>query len=82
VSRTSYVFTQRLGAYLRDEGSAGLMVRSARCDGTNAAVLTPTVLSNVRDRCFLTYRCSPAEDAVSVLRQDRIVLRVTPSTLY
>lgn len=81
VSRTSYVFTQRLGAYLRDEGSAGLMVRSARCEGMNAAVFSPTVLSNVRDRCFLTYRCNPAEDVVSVLRQDRVVLRVTPSTL-
>ncbi len=82
VSRSSYVFTQRLGAYLRDEGSAGLMVRSARCDGTNAAVFSPTVLSNVRDRCFLTYRCNPMHDSVTVERATgRRLMEILPSAL-
>lgn len=83
VSRTSYVFTQRLGAFLRDEGSAGLMVRSARCEGTNTAMFTPTTLSNVRERCFLSYRCSPAKDSVVVERQaGRRFMEVMPSGLY
>jgi len=83
VSRTSYVFTQRLGAYLRDEGSAGLMVRSARCEGMNAAVFTPDILSNVRDRCFLTYECNPSGGPVRALRDRRKpLLSILPETLY
>ncbi len=83
VSRTSYVFTQRLGVHLRDGGAPGLLVRSARSDGINAAVFSAEALSNVRDRCYLTYRCNPAADSVVVERQaGRRFMEVMPSGLY
>jgi hypothetical protein len=54
--RASYAFTQRLGRYLHEQDQNGLLVRSARCEGTNAAVFKPQRLSNVRHRTYLTYR--------------------------
>jgi hypothetical protein len=54
--RASYAFTQRLGRYLHEQDQNGLLVRSARCEGTNAAVFKPQRLSNVRHRAYLTYR--------------------------
>lgn len=83
LSRTSYVFSQNLGAYLHAQGHHGILAPSARCEGTNAAVFRPDGLSHVRDRCFLTYRCNPTLDAVTVERQrGRTWLTLSPSTLY
>jgi hypothetical protein len=83
VSRTSYRFTQALGRYLHEQGQNGLLVKSARCDGTNAAVLNAQRLSNVRDKLFLTYRINPARDRAIVEREvDRPWLTIVPSTLY
>lgn len=82
VSRSSYADTQRLGAYVYAQDGNGLVVRSARCDGINAAVLRPQRLSNVRDRCFLTYRLNPRRDTFVAERTPRRKwLAVTPSTL-
>src|SRR4051812_48438771 len=49
VHRASYAFTQSLGAHMRKQGASGLLVRSARCAGTNAAIFRPEPLSAVRE---------------------------------
>lgn len=83
VSRTSYGFTQALGRYLHEQGQNGLLVKSARCDGINAAVFNPQRLSNVRDKLFLTYRINPARDRAVVERDvGSPWLTIAPSTLY
>jgi hypothetical protein len=83
VSRTSYAFTQALGRYLHEQGQNGLLVKAARCDGTNAAVFDAERLSNVRDKLFLTYRINPARDRAVVERDPGIPwLTIAPSTLY
>ena len=82
VSRTSYAFTQRLGRYVHEQDLNGLIVGSARCDGTNAAIFKPGRLSNPRDRSFLTYRLNPARDTfVAERTAGRKWLRLTPSRL-
>lgn len=51
-----YTHCQRLGERIQNEGYPGLWTRSARCDGINAALFTPKILSNARIHCYLTYR--------------------------
>ena len=62
-----YSLTQAIGARLHREGHPGLVTQSARCDGTNYAVINPNVLSNPQHTCFLTYRL--AGGRVEVERQ-------------
>lgn len=82
VSRTSYAFTQQIGRYVHAQGLNGLLARSARCDGTNAAVFKPERLSNVRDRTFLTYRLNAARDTFLAERTPgRRWIRLAPSSL-
>lgn len=82
VDRHDYSYTQALGSYLKAQHQNGLLVRSARCAGTNAAILTPDVLSNVRDQCFLGYRMNPTRDAVRVERTPgRKWMEIEPSRL-
>lgn len=82
VSRRSYAFTQGLGGYLFDQGVNGMLVQSARCDGTNAAILAPGKLSNVREELLLTYRCNPTQDACIVERKaGRRWMTIRPSAL-
>ena len=68
VDRASYVYTQPLGAYLQAQGTNGLLVKSARCEGVNAAIFRPAVLSRVRDLCHLTYTMNPAHDTATIER--------------
>ena len=68
VERTSYAFTQPLGAYLQAQGTNGLLVKSARCDGINAPIFRPSVLSRVRELCHLTYTMNPLRDGAVVER--------------
>lgn len=83
VDRQSYIFTQALGNFLFDQGQNGLLARSARCDGTIAALFKPDHLSRVRDRMFLTYRCNPTEDWVRVEKTaHKTWRRIRPSSLY
>lgn len=83
VDRSSYAFTQPLGAYLQAQGTNGLLVKSARCAGANAAIFRPGVLSAVRDFCHLTYRMNPTRDLVTVERAPgETWLEIRPSTLY
>lgn len=51
----NYTHCQTLGEKLHREGHPGLWTPSARCNGTNAAMLVPRVLSNPRTHCYLTY---------------------------
>lgn len=82
VDRRDYRFTQELGRYLKEQNQNGLLARSARCRGTNAAVFIPGVLSRVRDLCFLTYRLNAARDFVRVERTPgRTWLEIRPSSL-
>jgi len=81
--RTTYAFTQRLGAFLDAQGSNGVLVRSARSKGVNGAILRRERLSNVRERMLLTYRCNPAQDSCTVEREPgRTWMKLRPSTLY
>jgi RES domain-containing protein len=82
VDRKDYAFTWQLGRYLWERSQNGLLVRSARCDGTNAAVFRQEALSDARDLCFLTYRMNPAVDLVVVERAPGTTwLEIRPSAL-
>jgi hypothetical protein len=82
VSRTSYAFTQKVGQFVHEQDLNGLLVRSARCAGTNAAIFKAERLSNVRDRAYLTYRMNARRDTCIVERTSgRKWLRLAPSTL-
>jgi hypothetical protein len=82
LDRRSYAYTHALGRYLNEQGQNGVLVHSARTQGTNAAVLRPEVLSSVRDRCYLTYVTHPARDEVLVQREPgETWLSIKPSAL-
>jgi hypothetical protein len=68
VDRRSYPFTHRVGTFLHDQGQNGLLARSARVEGVNAAIFRADVLSRVRDHCFLTYRWTIGSAEVTVER--------------
>ena len=81
--RRHYAYAQALGRYLSERSQNGVLARSARCDGDNAAVLDPRCLSAPRERCFLTYRMRPVEDLVRIERTPgEPWLEIAPSTLY
>jgi hypothetical protein len=81
-SRASYAFTHRVGLYVHEQGLNGLLVRCARCDGTNAAIFKPERLSNVRHRTYLTYRMNAVRDTFVAQRAGgRKWLTLSPSTL-
>jgi hypothetical protein len=63
-----YSFTHQIGERLHSEGHPGLLAPSARCNGTNLASFTPSILGNPRAHCCLTYRCYPERQSVSVER--------------
>jgi len=80
--RRDYSFTWQVGRYLWQRGQSGLLARSARSNGTAAAIFRPEALADVRDLCFLTYRMNPAADRVAVERTSGSVwLEIRPSTL-
>jgi hypothetical protein len=82
IDKRVYDFTQGLSRFLQTQGQNGLLTKSARCNGINAAIFKPEVLSNVRDVCFLRYELNPAEDEVIVKRASgKPWLTVTPSRL-
>ena len=83
VDRRDYSHTQRLGRYLHERSQNGLLARSARCQGVNAAVLDARCLSDPRDACFLTYRTHSNKDLVTVERAPgETWLEIKPSMLY
>jgi RES domain len=81
-SRASYAFTQQVGRYMHEQDLNGLLVRSARCEGTNAAIFRPGRLSNVRDRTWLTYRLDLMRDNfVAERTSGKTWLKFSPSKL-
>lgn len=83
LDRRSYAYTQPLGAYLQAQGTNGLLIKSARCDGVNGAIFRPETLSRVRDVCHLTYTTNPSKDLVTIERAPgETWLEIRPSTLY
>jgi hypothetical protein len=82
LDRRDYGYAQGLGRYLKAQGQNGVLVRSARVAGDNAALLRPEVLSKVREKCFLTYRMNPRGDEITVERvAGRQWLKIRPSAL-
>ena len=86
VDRASYAFTQPLGRYLRDQGTNGLLVRSARDvsprGGVNAALFRAEPLSRVRDLCHLSYLMNPTKDLARVERTPgKLWMEIRPSRL-
>jgi len=82
IDRANYDFTHRVGNYVHDQGLNGLLVRSARCTGINAAIFKPERLSNVRDQGFLMYHVNVVRDTFIAQRTPgRDWLRFAPSTL-
>ena len=82
VDRKSYAFCQHVGSLVHEQGQNGLLVRSARCEGVNAAIFRAERLRDARDKLFLTYRYNPAQDELVVERvQGRAWLRLAPSVL-
>jgi hypothetical protein len=82
VDRASYAFTHQVGRYLHEQQFNGLLARSARCDGTNAAIFRAERLSNPRHRIFLTYRLNVARDTfVAEKTPGRRWMRLKPSSL-
>ncbi len=68
VNRSNYTFCQQLGAFLVDQGQNGLLVKSARCEGTNAAIFKQERLSNVIDVCYLKYNIKLDSRVISIER--------------
>ncbi|HWD15519.1 MAG TPA: RES family NAD+ phosphorylase, partial [Casimicrobiaceae bacterium] len=82
VDRTSYAFTQALGGYLYEQDQNGLLVRSARCNGINAAMFKPSRLSKPRHRVWLTCRLNALRDRFVAERpRGRKWIAAAPSTL-
>lgn len=82
VSRKDYAFTQQMGSYVHEQELNGLLARSARCDGTTAAIFKQGRLSNVRVRAFLTYRLNAVRDSfVAERTPGRKWIQLAPSRL-
>lgn len=82
VNRASYAFTHQVGRYVHEQGLNGLLVRSARCAGINAAIFRAERLSNVRDQLFLTYHLNAAKDTFVARRTPGADwIACSPSTL-
>lgn len=64
-----YSLTHQIGERLHNEGHPGLLAPSARCKGTNLAAFTPSILSDPRHHCYLTYKCDVAKKSIEVERQ-------------
>jgi hypothetical protein len=82
VDRRSYAFCQDVVSHVHEQGQNGLLVRSARCAGVNAAIFRADRLREVRDKLFLNYRYNPARDELVVERTPgRVWMKVAPSSL-
>ncbi|MGH8456312.1 MAG: RES family NAD+ phosphorylase [Stenotrophobium sp.] len=77
VDRHSYAACQALGAQLYRQGHAGVITRSAHCDGDNVDLFDPRFLSNPRHQCYLRYEYQPSSGTVRVLRGQRTMMTVT-----
>lgn len=82
IRRDSYAFTHQVGRIVHDQDLSGLLVKSARCDGINAAIFRPERLSNVREKMFVTYAINVVQDSFTAERmRGRTWLSFAPSRL-
>lgn len=82
VRRDSYTFTHQVGRILHDQDLSGVLVKSARCDGINAAIFRAERLSNVREKMFVTYRVNVVRDTfVAERTKGRTWLSFAPGSL-
>ncbi len=82
IRRDSYTATQQIGLVVHEQDLSGLLVKSARCDGINAAIFRPERLSNVRERGFVTYKANVVRDTfVAERTRGRAWLQFAPSSL-
>lgn len=70
-----YSACQSLGDSLHQQGLPGIWTPSARCDGSNAVILTPDVLSNPRHYCYLTYEINDGQVTVWRSGHSRLTLQ-------
>ncbi len=70
----AYGFSQEIGRRVFNEGHPGLLAPSARCQGTNAVIFSPKVLSNPRHHCYFTYSFDPSSGNISIQRTSGKVL--------
>lgn len=73
---SSYVFTHQVGRYLKTQNMNGCLVKSARCDGINAAIFRAEVLSNPVDKYWSTYSWRPGDATVTVRKGRQILLTI------
>lgn len=66
VDPDDYTFTRQVSGRLHREGHPGLVSISARCEGDMYAILNPSVLSNPRPHCYLSY--TTTQDGVEIAR--------------
>ncbi|NVN90004.1 MAG: RES family NAD+ phosphorylase [Desulfuromonadales bacterium] len=72
-----YGLTHQIGERLHREGHPGLLAPSARHAGGNTMVaFTPSILSDPRSFCYLTYSCDPIRRTVTIERQPGEILTV------
>jgi len=64
-----YSFTHQVGERLYNEGHPGFLAPSARYNGTNLIAFAPSILSNPKLNCYLTYICDPQKRTIIVERQ-------------
>lgn len=71
-----YSLPQQIAERLQKEGHPGLLAPSARCAGTNLVAFTPSILTDPRVNCYLTYTYDYQSKTIEVERQPgEIVLR-------
>lgn len=82
IRRDRYTFTHQVGRILYEQDLSGLLTKSARSDGINAAIFRPERLSNVREKLFATYKINVVQDTfVAERARGKSWLSFAPSTL-
>lgn len=82
IRRDSYAFTHQVGRIVHEQDLSGLLVKSARCDGINAAIFRAERLSNVREKMFATYKVNVVKDTfVAERARGKAWLSFKPSSL-
>lgn len=64
-----FSLTQQIAERLHKEGHPGLLAPSARCSGTNLVAFTPSILTDPRVSCYLTYAYDYQTKTIMVERQ-------------
>jgi len=82
IRRDSYVFTHQVGRVMHEQDLSGVLVKSARCEGTNAAIFRAERLSQVREKMFVTYKINVVRDSfVAERSRGRAWLSFAPAGL-